>query len=585
MEVKIFNSMKWVALISIFVLGFLLRFWHFSVNPPSLNWDEVSLGYNAYSILKTGKDEFGTYLPKNLRSLDDYKMPVYLYSTVASVSIFGLNDFAVRIPSAIFGLLTVILIYFFVKELYDDQVFIKLSDKKSVEEKQKLKYAGKTIAIISAVLLAIVPWHVQYSRMASEANVGAFFLVAGALTFLSAVRKKLWMLPLSVMCFGFAAYSYKSIEVISPLVGFMLVILYRKQLITVRKKLPLIVSGVLVVLIGLSLVQDTFSSGVNIRIKGTSVFDTSDFNNAFSQNIEERQFDGTVDKDRFSGIFHNNRLVYAGTIIRGYLVHFSPSFWFFDYDQRQHPTPFVGLLYVWMLFFMPTGTYFVIKRFPKRSSIIIFSWLLISPIPASITRDIPHAIRVLPILIPLIIITASGIFAVYEVLCKSTIKRYLFVSVIFIFMVFSSAHYFHQYDTHLPFERSKDWVYGRKELVKYVEANKAKYKKVVISTSLEWPHIFFLYYSRYDPVKYLAQGGTVSGGWGEERNHYDTYQFRKFNTSVDFLNLTVNDTLYAGLPKEFPSTIKPLSVIKYLNGDPAIWIVDGTSFSGQTVSK
>ena len=49
---------KSLILLSLIILvGFLLRFYNVWSNPPSLYWDEVSQGNNAYSILKTGRDE------------------------------------------------------------------------------------------------------------------------------------------------------------------------------------------------------------------------------------------------------------------------------------------------------------------------------------------------------------------------------------------------------------------------------------------------------------------------------------------------------------------------------------------------
>src|SRR3989344_6701054 len=91
----------------IIVLAAILRFWHVTQTPPALYWDEVSLGYNAYSILKTARDEHGKFLPlTNFGAFGDYKPPAYIYATVPSIAVFGLNEFAVRFPSALFGTLT-----------------------------------------------------------------------------------------------------------------------------------------------------------------------------------------------------------------------------------------------------------------------------------------------------------------------------------------------------------------------------------------------------------------------------------------------------------------------------------------------
>src|SRR3989338_10790344 len=107
-----------LLIILILLLAFVLRFYNLSQNPPGLYWDEVSNGYNAYSVLKTAKDEYGVFLPIVFRSYDDYKPPVYVYSIVPSIAVFGLNEFAVRFPSAIAGVLTVFLSYLISLKLF-----------------------------------------------------------------------------------------------------------------------------------------------------------------------------------------------------------------------------------------------------------------------------------------------------------------------------------------------------------------------------------------------------------------------------------------------------------------------------------
>src|SRR3990167_3514972 len=94
----------------VFFLAFVLRFYHLNLTPPSLYWDEVSLGYNAYSILKTTRDEHGKLLPlTNFAAFGDYKPPGYIYAAVPAIAVFGLNEFSVRFPSDFFGVLTVII--------------------------------------------------------------------------------------------------------------------------------------------------------------------------------------------------------------------------------------------------------------------------------------------------------------------------------------------------------------------------------------------------------------------------------------------------------------------------------------------
>src|SRR3989344_4593815 len=143
-----------IILLFIILLASVLRLYKLEAVPPSLYWDEASLGYNAYSILISARDEYGTFLPlTNFAAFGDYKPPGYIYAAVPSIAIFGLSDFAIRFPSAFFGVLTVLLTYFLTKKLFESEV----------------------IAQVATLFLAISPWHLQFSRGAFEANLGLFF--------------------------------------------------------------------------------------------------------------------------------------------------------------------------------------------------------------------------------------------------------------------------------------------------------------------------------------------------------------------------------------------------------------------------
>jgi len=137
----------------------------------------------------------------------------------------------------------------------------------------------------------------------------------------------------------------------------------------------------------------------------------------------------------------------------------------------------------------------------------------------------------------------------------------------FLFMVGNTIFYFHMYYAHLNYEYSKFWQYGYAQVVKYAEMHKAKYNKIVVSTALEQPHMFFLFYTKYDPAKYLASGGTSSGGFAEVRNRFDTYEFRPISNW--WKELHDGSTLYIGSPSELPGDAY---TIKYLNGEDAMRI-------------
>src|SRR3989344_5210772 len=99
--------MKNLFIIAIIILAAILSLYKLGEVPSGLYQDETAIGYNAYSLLETGKDEHGVSYPLYFKSFGDYKLPVYIYLTAFSVKTFGLTGFAVRLPSAVFGILSV----------------------------------------------------------------------------------------------------------------------------------------------------------------------------------------------------------------------------------------------------------------------------------------------------------------------------------------------------------------------------------------------------------------------------------------------------------------------------------------------
>ena len=201
--------------------------------------------------------------------------------------------------------------------------------------------------------------------------------------------------------------------------------------------------------------------------------------------------------------------------------------------------------------------YHLVINWKEKSSRLILFWFLAAPIAAAPTTGLPHAIRTLVFLPTFQIMTAIGI--------KKLPSRFFpfFVLVFVLNVIF----YLHMYFGHMNREYSQFWQYGYKQAVDYVKANNGKYKKIVVSIQLEQPYIFFLYYLAYDPAKYLAQGGTKSGGFEEVRNKFDIFEFRPIDWDREKRN---RDELYIGTPKEIRGSV--LQSILYLDGSEAIRI-------------
>lgn len=533
-----------IFLILIVFFAFVLRFYKLGLVPPSLDWDETAHGYNAYSILKTGRDEYGYFLPLSFRSFDDYKPPLYTYLVVPSVAAFGLTDFAVRFPSASIGVLAVIFTYFMVYALFKN----------------------KTIALLSSFFLAISPWHLQFSRVAFETNSAIFFSVFGTWAFLKGVNsqaKKItfWMATAAI-AFGLNLFMYHNARVFIPVFSLALLIPFRKFLIMNKKFLiiPAIISLAFIAL----LIPIIFSISGQLRFKGTAIFFDQSPVFKWAALIEQDQ---KSNQELIGRIFHNRRLVYLPILIDNYLSHLKPTFLFFTADMERHHAPQMGLLYLWDLPFILAGIYFLAsKKLPGYSKAIIFWWFLVSPLASSVTWGVPHSLRSEIYLPTFQIFTALGVYYLYK---KVRFKK-LFIALTSLALFANFGFYLHQYYLHMSEEFSKSWLYGRKEAALYSESIKFDYDRVIVSTSLEQPHEFWLYYLKYDPALYLKEGGTVSGGFLENRNKFDKYSFKP----IDFENQKLETkTLFVGTSKDFPQGVKILKQINYLNGEPAIYVV------------
>lgn len=461
---------KVLILLSILAVAAVLRLYQLGQNPPSLDWDEASLGWNAYSLLKTGSDEYGKTFPVSLRSFNDFKPALYAYTAAPAIAIFGLNEFAVRFPSALAGILTVLATYFLVKKLSDNEA----------------------LSFVSAGLLTISPWHLQFSRGAFEANLALSFFVWGA-TFLAYFlnHKRWYFLVFSGAFFATAIYSYHSPRVVVPLFLLGIVFFYRQIFLNHWK---LVVGCCLFFAILLyPLARNTFHTGsltARYQTVGTKL-------------------DPVV-------------------IASNYLRHFDLNFLFVIGDgQDRHHAPDVGLLYLVELPFLLAGFYFLAKDRPKFWPFLVV-WFLTAPAAASLANDSPHAIRSLLFLPVWQIITAYGIL--------KSLKGFKLLKLPIMVLFLANVFFFlHQYFVHLPVETAVSWQYGYKQMVKKVLAVEKNYDRIYVTNAYDQPYIYFLFYGRVSPV--IKNSGYFYAG-------FDKYEF-----SVGTADLK---GLYVLSPKDAP---------------------------------
>jgi len=544
------KKIVFILLFGIVILACILRFWQLGKVPISPDWDEVALGYNAYSILQTGHDEYGKFLPVVLRSFDDYKPALYTYLIIPVIPIFGLSVYAVRFPSALFGVLGVLITFFLIKELFKNN---KYSD---------------YLALCCSLLLAISPWDIQFSRVGFEAHVGVIFNLLVILIFIKSFKKP-WLLLLAAFFASLNIYVYQSEKAFTPLLLLVLFLVYLKDFIKIPKKyiFSSIILGLVIVIPMLSYIVSNREA--LLRIQGTSVF--SDQTQVLQNSIPRLEAD-KASGDTIGLILDNRRIVYARTIIAGYLSHFDLNWLFVQGDLARHHAPNMGLLYFFEFPFLFLGIYFLIfGEFDKKTKLIIFAWFLITPIPASITSGVPHAVRTMNFLPTWQIFISVGIISSFIFLKKYKNVGKLMYALIIIFAAFNFIYYLNQYFVQQNYFTAKDWQYGWEETVSYVSKIAPNYKKIIVTDTqpLDRSYMFFAFYLKFPPKEYQKNGSHESGGFTEAHS-FGNYDFRPLDWTKDSQNSNV---LFVGLPSEFPSSIKPLKMIYYPDGTPDIEIV------------
>lgn len=429
-------------LLIILLLAAIVRLWDLGGMPPHLRNDEASLGYNAYSILKTGKDEFGEFLPLLFRSFGDWKPGLYIYLTVPFVAILGLTEWSVRLPSVISGIIAVYLFYYLALCLFRNQ----------------------KIALITALLVATSPWHIAFSRGAWEAQITQTLTIAGLVFLLKGLTgNKNWIF-LSALFFGSTFLMSHSAKGATPLIILALLISYRRQITKIPLKTFFISCLIFFVLILPILLS--FLNGKNSRFDSLFIFTKLQ-----GQSVEK----------------------IAENLFKSWANHYSLSALFLYGDQNpQHTAADFGALLPIDLIFLFIGIKVFIgeRMFKKEQGILILSLLILSPLSSSFTEggNINY-VRFLNFFIPLTLIVSLGLSEVKVNFLKIT-PFYLFF-----FLLFLDAYFIHS-----P-AKSGAWQYGYKDLVKVITPIQSQYNKIYIPQGADQPYIFFLFFQKYPPEK------------------------------------------------------------------------------------
>ena len=547
------NLRNILFLILIVAIAFFLRFYKVTEVPPSLNWDEVSIAYNAYSVMKTGKDEWGVTFPVHFKAYGEYKLPAQIYVSIPGIYLFGLNELGVRITPVIYGTLTVLLLYFLTRKIFRSDL----------------------IGATAAFLLAISPWHIQLTRASFESSFAVFWIVLGVWLLVKGFEDKKWLI-LAMIPLALSVYTYNSARVFVPLFLVVILWIYRKDLLRWKKQLlvVLILFGVLL----LPLVPFTVSQDRNSRYKLVSVTDDP----GLVPRINERRGLSTL-PDPLPRLIHNKVTYISYYIASNYLAHFTPDFLFISgAPHKQHHVQGVGQLYLFQLPLLFIGLYCLFKE-KNKFRFLLSSWILLGFVPVSVTNDsIPHALRTMITLPPFLMVCGLGIVKGWQwVKNRGQILSSIVLLTFTAMVVFSIYLYLQNLFFVYPKNYSRDWQYGYKEVVEYVKENQDKYDTVIFSRHYGEPHMFMLFFLGFDPVQYQNNSNLIrfeTHDWVRVLK-FDKYYFPDLGDEwtgyVDIVRVNPDKKiLFIGKPGDFPEDAKVLERINFLNNDPVFEIVE-----------
>lgn len=474
------------VLVVVLLLAAFMRLWSIDKVPVSLMADELDLGYQAYSFLKTGKDYLGNSYPIHFQSFPEWKTPLYIYSSVPTVALFGISPLGVRLPAVVFGIVSVWFFYLLIKVITGNW----------------------KIASLGALLLTVSPWHLQYSRAAFEAMEMFMLYLGGLYFFLRGLKNSKWLV-LSAVFLALTPWAYSTAKLFLPLTLLAIIIIWRRELLRLPRKNLLFAAFVFLVVVAPITWSTVFGGGAT-RFNYISIFTDPTISPEvdFSRFMDARVRSGgkavvgtqVTFEDKF---FHNKVVMWGDELTSNYLKSFSTEFLFIKGDANlRHSPEGVGQFYRFEAIFMLLGIFFFffLKTVDKKIKIFILFWTIFTPLSSILTRDGgTHATRLLLLLPPLLIFITFGVYCTWEKL-KARWPRTLFIIAYLGALVASILFYQHVYWVHNPWDSERWWHAGWEETIKTAVAEGNNYDKVVMSTKADPPLIFFLAWSEYDPA-------------------------------------------------------------------------------------
>jgi 4-amino-4-deoxy-L-arabinose transferase-like glycosyltransferase len=416
---------------------------------PPLFADEIEQYVSVHSIATTGVDVDGRLRPFLYCRLD-YNPPMYGIAGYTSTLIFGNTPFGWRFPAVIFGLISIVLLFLVVRQV--------------------TKY--NTIALLSALLLAIEPDHIHFSRIGWEPAPNVLVCVLGAIWLsLSALRDRgkplsFWKLVGAGIFLGLCPYTDQSASFYAALLLGSLWILNVGRLHGIRNLLSI-----------------ATAIAIAFAILTPALILTITDPHAHDRGLRIATFANGINGTTLLTFLHN------------YIVHFSWAYLVTSGSPQPRYLSGIGILYWWYVPLVALGVICASQYIRSRALCWwLWFWLAIYPLGGALTNDgvEPHAARTIAGTPALCIFAAIGMYAVWKTAERIRIgqlRRSIKVGLVSATLlcacwsVWSFAVY---YWTIYPVMSAREWESGAREAFAAVKIRQSNYRRLCMDGFSYW---------------------------------------------------------------------------------------------------
>lgn len=444
------NYKEEILLFFIFMLGAFARIVAIEKFPNALNVDEASSGYDAYSLMKWGKDRGGNSYPVYLYAWGSGQSVLYSYLMIPIIAIMGLTEYSIRLPMAITGTISLYVFYYLIKNIFN----------------------SKKYGIISTAFFAVCPWHIMKCRWGMECNIFPDLILLASLLLILGLKKKNTIFQiLAFIVLAISSYSYGTSYLFLPVfVLIALVYLIQKKELSIKKSIIyLLIMFVLCIPIILYIAINTFNLEQiaigKITIPKLLINRYDEVSTVFSGNIFENCVNNLLETLKIL-IIQNDKL-------------------------EWNAIPQYGLFYLISIVFFIIGLRACIKKYKENNlNQIMNIWMISAIILCAFCEANINRINI--IMIPCIYYISVGLSEFLMKYKQMTICIFIIYAVLFIEFIYSY--------TNKDYNKYYTFASGIEEVVDYCKQHDSN---VYCMYSFKEPFIYFMFYGQEDVNEYL----------------------------------------------------------------------------------